>query len=119
MSTELTTRPGVAWAGSHLGRFDWMGTTCPAAGSRRSRTSRTMNSASSPRPSSIAHAAAFTRSASVILDMPVTKGGVPDAKGREPESIGVSSKRGPLDDAAEFSGSGALSVHAFESRPPR
>jgi hypothetical protein len=42
------------------------------------------NSASSPRPSSIARAAALTISASAILDMLVTNGGVPDTKGREP-----------------------------------
>ena len=70
-----------------------MGTTFPAARSRRCRTSRTRNSASSPRPSSIARAAALTISASVV-----SNGGVPATKGRERESLRASS--GPLLDAA-------------------
>jgi hypothetical protein len=77
------------------------------------------NSANSPRPSSIARAAAFTKSASEILDTLVSNGGVPNAKEREPTSTGVSSNPAILDDVAEFSGSGPLSTLAFESRPPR
>jgi hypothetical protein len=115
----IRPRQGQIRPGSHPGRFDWMGTTFPVARSRLCRTSRMRNSASSPRPSSIARAAASTSSASVILDTPVTNGGLPDAKGREPVSIGVLSNRAPLDDAAEFSGSVAFSANAFESRPPR
>jgi hypothetical protein len=94
---------------SHPGRLDWMGTTLLAARSRRCRTSRMRNSASSPRPSSIARTAAVTISASVV-----SNGGVPATKGREPASLGAR-VGAPLDAAAEIRPSTRVRV---PSTPP-
>jgi hypothetical protein len=87
-----------------------IGARLPVPLSRRCLTSRIKNSASSPRPSSIARAAALTISAS-LRDPTGSKGRPPDAKERE----STLKDRASPEDSAKFLRSSRIRV---PSTPP-